>query len=345
MSKKKVAIAMSGGVDSTVAAYLAQRAGYEVYGIYLRMEQDAAADVELLRSCEELGIELLEYDCAANFYEKVLYPSALEYNSGRTPNPCCQCNKVLKFAELLEAADKLGVETVWTGHYVRLICEDGIFRLAKGTDSGKDQSYFLYRLTQKELSRIGFPLGEMSKAEVRQIAADAGLPCAVRKDSQDACFQIAGECCGETLRRRCQLPVKGGWFLHNGKRVGRHNGIHRYTLGQRQGLNVALGVPAYVRSISAETGNIELTTDQNELMSSSFTVKAVSWQSGNGIPAGDLTVRVRYRFPGVGCTLKELPDGRLEVYPDCPQRAVTPGQAAVFYIGEYIAGGGIIENV
>jgi tRNA-specific 2-thiouridylase len=266
------------------------------------------------------------------------------YASGRTPNPCCQCNKELKFAELIKAADELGLKGVFTGHYVNLFCENGIYYLKKGVDAGKDQSYFLYRLTQSELSRAGFPLGQLTKQEVRAIAAEAGLPCAVRKDSQDACFQIPGECCGEMLRRRCGLPLKRGKFIFNGKVVGRHEGIHRYTLGQRQGLNVALGVPAYVKSISAENGNIELTVDQNELLNASFDVRDISWASGS-CPDGNLTVKVRYRSPGVECRIENLDESRVRIYPSQPLRAVTPGQAAVFYDGDLVLGGGTIREV
>ncbi len=344
MSKENIAVAMSGGVDSAVAAYLALQSGYRVTAIHLKMESDAPADPELFKSCDMLGIRLIEHDCAAEFYGRVLYDSALEYASGRTPNPCCNCNKVLKFAELFRAADLAGIRRVFTGHYVRLSCENNIYRLTKGVDLSKDQSYFLYRLTQQELSRCGFPLGNLTKSEVRRIAVQAGLPCAVRKDSQDACFQIPGECCGETLRRRCDLPVKEGRFIYRGKVVGHHQGIHRYTLGQRQGLNVALGVPAYIKSICAVNGDIELTACQDELLSGSFSVKDISWQSGR-MPDGDLTVRVRYRSPGVGCHLEKLSDGMWRVYTAEPQRAVTPGQAAVFYCGDILAGGGVIESV
>ena len=344
MNKERIAVAMSGGVDSTVAAYLAQQQGYQVVGIHLKMEPDSVEDPGLAAACKYLGIELIEHDCAAEFYEKVLKCSALEYDSGRTPNPCCQCNKELKFAELLKAADSLGIEKVWTGHYVIPGFQDGIFYLQKGVDSGKDQSYFLYRLTQKELSRVSFPLGNLNKNEVRRIAQEANLPCAVRKDSQDACFQIPGECCAETLRRRCRLSIRRGYFIHNGKRVGKHEGFHRYTLGQRQGLNVALGVPAYVKSIVPENAEVILTTQPDELLSESFIIKDVSWQSGK-FPESALTVRVRYRSPGVECRIETLSDGRIKVYPASPQRAVTPGQAAVFYAGDILAGGGVIDCV
>lgn len=344
MIKEKIAVAMSGGVDSTVAAYLALKDGYDVIGIHLKMEPDMPDDEELQASCKALGIELIEHDCSGEFFEKVLKASALEYISGRTPNPCCQCNKVLKFAELLKVAGDNGIDKVWTGHYVILESQNGEYYLRKGNDSGKDQSYFLYRLTQEELSHVGFPLGRLTKNEVRAIAAEAGLRCAVRKDSQDACFQVPGECCAETLRRRCDFPVRKGFFIHNGKKVGRHDGFHRYTLGQRQGLNVALGVPAYVKEIVPENGNVILTVDQHELLSSSFTVKDVNWQSGK-FPEMELSVRVRYRSPGVECRIEDLGGNRLKVIPAEAQRAVTPGQAAVFYAGERLIGGGIIENV
>jgi len=345
MSKgEHIVVAMSGGVDSAVAAYLALQAGYRVTGVHLQMQPDQPRDPILYQCCESLGIELVERVCSDEFYERVLLASALEYAAGRTPNPCCLCNMELKFAELLKAADDLGITRVFTGHYVRLECRDGIWQLSRGVDPGKDQSYFLYRLTARELARAGFPLGALLKEEVRKIAADAALPCAVRKDSQDACFQIPGECCGETLRRICCLPVRRGKFIHNGKVVGRHEGIHRYTLGQRQGLNVALGVPAYIQSISADSGDIVLTTDQQDLMSGSFIVRDISWQSGS-VPQQELSVKVRYRSPGCGCKLEFLPGNLVKVVPDQPLRAVTPGQAAVFYAGEVLAGGGVIESV
>ena len=344
MNKKHVAVAMSGGVDSAVAAALALKANFQVTAVHLKMEADQPDDPILRACCEKLGIELVEHDCATEFYEKVLKDSALEYASGRTPNPCCQCNKVLKFAELLKAADALGIREVFTGHYVNLSCENGIYTLRKGADPAKDQSYFLYLLTQEELSRVNFPLGQLTKAQVREIAAAENLPCAVRKDSQDACFQIPGECCGETLRRRCNLTLRKGRFIHNGKVVGKHNGIHRYTLGQRNGLNVALGVPAYIKSIDPVSGNIELTTNQDELMSNSFTVKKLSWQSGS-MPKQELTVRVRYRSAGISCTLEKLDAETYKVTPQSPLRAVTPGQAAVFYAGDILAGGGVIDHV
>ncbi len=346
MSKIPVAVAMSGGVDSAVAAYLAIQQGYEVTGINLRLDNTPEDDT-LDKCCEALGIRLIRWDCRKSFHDRVIHPAAEVYASGRTPNPCCECNKVLKFAELLRAADVNGMAKVFTGHYVSLAQdESGRFILRCGRDRRKDQSYFLFRLTQHELARTGFPLGGMEKSEVRQIADRAGLPCASRPDSQDACFQIPGECCGETLRRRSGLPIRYGRFIYQNKCVGKHQGIHRYTIGQRQGLNVALGVPGYISRIDAESGNIILTTEQRDLMSMAFTVARENWISGMK-PEFDtgLTVRVRYRSPGVACRIEVLDENRLLVIPAEPLRAVTPGQAAVFYSGDVMLGGGEIESV
>ncbi len=342
-NKQTVAVAMSGGVDSGVSAYLALQQGFDVVGIFLKMH-DTPVDPELYSCCSKLGIKLVERDCRELFYDQVLYPSAKEYISGRTPNPCCTCNMLVKFAALLEVADELGIEQIWTGHYAQIsIGKNGEFQLQKGVDSGKDQSYFLYRLTQKELSRIHFPLGKLCKSEVRRIAAEAALPCAVRPESQDACFQIPGECCGETLRRICNFEVKGGKFIHQDKVVGKHNGIHHYTIGQRQGLNVALGVPAYICKISAESGNIELTTNGSDLLSSEFFVRNLNWQSGIPLQKIDnLSVRIRYRSPGQGCTVEKIDEQLWRIKVSEPLRAVTPGQAAVFYAGDLVLGGGVI---
>ena len=344
MSADRVAVAMSGGVDSSVAALLGVRSGFAVTGIHLQLD-DAPPDPALKAVCDRIGIELVQWDCRAAFQERVIVPAATEYAAGRTPNPCCECNKFLKFAELFRCAGTLGIDRVWTGHYVRLETIDGSFRLRRAADAAKDQSYFLYKLGQEELARLGFPLGGMTKPEVRALAAAAELPCAARPDSQDACFQVAGEQCGETLCRRTGIAGRPGRFLYRGGEVGRHDGIHRYTIGQRQGLGVALGVPGYVRRIDPVSGDIELTTDPEELIGRSFAVIRPTWSAG-AFPAGaELTVRVRYRSPGAACRVETEPDGGLRVRPDVPLRAVTPGQAAVFYAGDVLVGGGVIDRV
>jgi len=345
MSCERVAVALSGGVDSTVSALLMQRAGFDVTGINLRMRAGDEPDEALVKFCRDAGIELVIRDCADAFTEKVLLPGAEEYISGRTPNPCCECNKVLKFHELFAAADELGIQTVVTGHYAKLVtADDKSVRLGSAADFRKDQSYFLYRLSIEDLRRVRFPLGDLTKDEVRKIAAEAGLSCASRPDSQDACFQVAGECCGDTLCRLCGLDGRKGKFIFQGRTVGTHQGIQRYTIGQRQGLGVALGVPAYIKSIDSRTGNIGLCTDQDELLCREFTISRAVWQTADGLaPAGKLSVRIRYRSKAVGCTYISGRNGTGRVIPDEPQRAVTPGQSAVFYADGLLAGGGIID--
>lgn len=356
--RPRAVVAMSGGVDSGVAAKLAVDAGYEVFGLTLLLKHpdpefsrgqqcfhpDDARSVE--DAVSRLGIRHAYLDRYPEFRREVLLPAAREYACGRTPNPCCECNPKVKFRTLLEYAGSVGAETIVTGHYASVVERGGGFFLRRGIDRGKDQTYFLCRLGQKELSRLWLPLGDLTKEEVRRIAREAGLYAANKRDSQDGCFQVPGESFGETLRRAAGLERKTGDFLYRGKKVGRHGGIHRYTLGQRKGLDVALGVPGYIRSIDPESGDIELTTDPAELECRSFRLVSESWAAGR-FPAeeaaGELEVQIRYRSRPMRCRLSKRDDGVSEVRLSSPARAVTPGQMAVFYSGDILLGGGAID--
>ncbi len=357
MAKKKILAAMSGGVDSSVAAAVCQNEGYEVVGATLRLKHPDPAfakfqtctsendEQTLAELVKKLDIEHHYLDLYPDFEDLVLEPAWLEYCQGRTPNPCTYCNFFIKFGKLLDFAEEIGAEGIVTGHYAQIINDNGIYKLKRGNDPLKDQSYFLYRLTQKQLAKIRFPIGEMKKTDVRALAREMGLKNSGKKDSQDACFSVEGEVFPETLRRLFNGKAQEGDFIYKDKTVGRHAGLHQYTIGQRKGLGVALGKPGYVQSIDPESGKINLVTDNEELMSQSFGVSNINWQCG--IPPEmphHCQVQVRYRSKPVGGTVEKYDNG-LKVALDKPSRAITTGQAVVFYDEEFLLGGGIIEKI
>ena len=338
-ARGRIVVAMSGGVDSSVAALLLERDGWEVVGATLLLKSDAdAPDPALARFCREHGMVLHAIPAAKAFAERVLRPAAHEYDRGRTPNPCCECNEVLKFASLAELARDLGAEALATGHY----CVADGAALYRGSDRTKDQSYFLYRLKRELLPFLHFPLGGLTKKEVREIARSAGLECAERPDSQDVCFAVPGECCGDTLLRAAGLPPRPGDVVFRGRIVGRHGGIHRCTLGQRGGLGVALGVPAYVKRIDGKSGEVELCTDRAELACRRFRLSRVNWQQHPPAAGSGLEIQIRYRSRPARCRV--FPDsGTCRIETDEPLFAVTPGQAGVIYENDRLVGGGVIE--
>jgi len=341
IKRGRIVVALSGGVDSSTAALLLQRDGWEVVGATLMLKNDAAApDPALERFCAARGIALHAIPAAGAFAEKVLIPAALEYNSGRTPNPCCECNEVLKFAELAKFARDIGADALATGHY----CRTDASGLVRGADRAKDQSYFLYRLRRELLPFLRFPLGNLSKPEVRAIARDAGLECAERPDSQDVCFAVPGECCGDTLLKCAALPPRPGNVIHNGRIVGHHGGIHRCTVGQRGGLGVALGVPAYVKRIDAANAEVELCTDREELARRSFTLSHINWQRELPAAGSELAIQIRYRSRPARCRVFPADDETCRIETEGPLFAVTPGQAGVIYEGDRLVGGGVIET-
>ena len=344
-ASRKIAVAMSGGVDSSAACAMLKAQGYEIIGITLLLkgEADEISRTSISDTVKKLDIEHHYFDCRKDFLKKVIIPSAKEYTCGRTPNPCCLCNPTMKFAALLEYADKLGIERVATGHYAAIKTDGTKTWISKAEDSAKDQSYFLYRLQENVLKRLIFPLADKTKSEIRAIAENAGLKVFDRPDSQDICFAVENECCGETLRRLANLEIKRGSFIYQNKKVGVHQGIHLYTIGQRKGLGVALGVPAYISQIVPETGDIELVTDEKLISVNSFAITDIVWNYPDmpeNIP--DLTVKIRYRTGAKNCTVKRNNDTWIVSSANDVFRAVTPGQSAVFYSGDRMLGGGVI---
>lgn len=336
---------MSGGVDSATACAILQKQNYDITGVTLLLKGDidGISAKSIADTVEKLGITHHYVDCRSDFMQKVITPSALEYSCGRTPNPCCLCNPEMKFAAILSFADLLGIDKVATGHYAAIKEQDGCYFLERGEDIQKDQSYFLYRLPSEVLKRLVFPLASKTKSQIRELAEETGLLVFDRPDSQDVCFAVENECCGETLRRLAGLEIKRGNFIYQNKVVGKHNGIHLYTIGQRKGLGVALGVPAYISKIDPVTADIELVTDENYLKLSSFEVKDIVWN----YPAAPeelsgISVKIRYRTQARECNIIRKENSWVVSASDGVFRAVTPGQSAVFYLGSRLLGGGII---
>jgi len=358
-ASQHVIVGLSGGVDSSVAALLLQQQGYQVEGMFMKnWEEDdseeycsATEDLADARSVSEsLGLALHTVNFSAEYWDRVFSHFLKEYEAGRTPNPDILCNREIKFKAFLDRAIDIGADFIATGHYARVDCVDGFYRLLKGRDAGKDQSYFLYTLGQHQLSRSLFPVGELEKNEVRHIAEEHHLVTYDKKDSTGICF-IGERDFREFLSR--YLPAQPGEIqTPEGQVIGHHSGLMYYTLGQRQGLGIG-GVPGasdepwYVVSKDMENNILLAAQGHNHplLFSQSLQASQLSWVDGTG-PAAPYHCRAktRYRQSDQACTITQLENGQCEVVFDEPQRAVTPGQSVVFYDDEVCLGGGVIEN-
>ncbi len=353
---ERIAIAMSGGVDSSVAAAMLAQAGHSLIGVTLKLQE--CHDAHGSKSCcgvdgitrarevaGSLGFPHYVLDCVKDFEQLVLFPAWQEYASGRTPSPCLHCNERVKFGLLLDWAARLGIPRVATGHYARLEkSETGKTVLLRGRDANKDQSYFLAGLSLDQLDRAVFPVGHLRKPEVREAAKSLGLPTAETPESQDACLVAPGESYSEMLRKHFDAPVRAGQIVDGtGQVVGQHGGIHVFTIGQRKGLPGGAAARRWVKAISPETGQVTVTSDVCELVDSEFVVKQVNWLAGD-LPVEPLacSVQVRYRHASEPATITTQPDGTLRVTLKEPVKAITPGQAAVFYDGERTLGRGWI---
>ena len=357
----RVVVGMSGGVDSSVTALLLKQQGYDVIGIFMKnwddtdelghcTAEDDAEDVR--RVCEKIGIPYYTVNFEKEYFDKVFSYFLDEYKRGRTPNPDVMCNREIKFGEFLNKALDLGADYVATGHYARVTEEDGAFKLLRGVDTNKDQTYFLNALNPYQLSKTMFPIGHLPKPEVRRIAEEAGLATARKKDSTGVCF------IGERNFREFlsgYLPAKSGEMIDiaTGESKGRHDGLMYYTLGQRQGLGIGgsgNGEPWFVADKDLERNILYVVQGDKHpsLYSTALVASGVTFASGRDeLADGPLqcTAKFRYRQPDQGVTLTRLEDGSVHVAFDELQKAITPGQAVVFYAGDVCLGGGTIETV
>ncbi|MEN8142300.1 MAG: tRNA 2-thiouridine(34) synthase MnmA [Thermodesulfobacteriota bacterium] len=347
MTSKKVAVAMSGGVDSSVTAALLKKQGFAVEGVFMALAQpDIDRQIARVKAmAERLGVELTVIDLQEPFSEKILGYFRDSYFEGLTPNPCVVCNREVKFGLLMDRALAGGADFMATGHYVRTSRsdDDGLYHLYKGSDPAKDQSYFLCRLTQKQLSRVIFPLGEYKKEEVYGLAVKMGLEFTRSEESQDVCF-LKDQNVGDFLAGQ-EAPVSspGPVVTAAGRQVGTHPGIHHFTIGQRRGLGIPDATPWYVIGLDSAENRV-IVGKKEELFKSSLRVSEVNWLAGAspGLPL-ELEVKIRYRHPPQAARVEAAGGGAVDVFFAEPQRAITAGQFAAFYRGDELLGGGPIE--
>jgi len=349
---------MSGGVDSSAAAALLLEQGYDVVGITLKLwPQDCVSRAED-KCCgpqavmdarsvsHKLGIPYYLVDEAEDFQKQVINYFAEEYKAGRTPNPCVMCNEKLKFGTLINRARQLGAEYVATGHFARIEKqpETGRYLLKRGKDSKKDQSYFLFSLRQEQLARSIFPLGELTKNDTREIARESHLKTADKEESMEICF-VPDKDYGKFLQQAKLVQKHEGEVVDlHGRVLGRHDGIEFYTIGQRKGLGISSPKPLYVVELDAASNRV-IVGDESQLDRDEFRVERCNWIAFEQPPESfDATVKIRYNHPGARATVRPQADGSAKIKLKDPQRAITPGQACVFYGDDLVIGGGWIRR-
>jgi tRNA-uridine 2-sulfurtransferase len=344
----KIVVGLSGGVDSSVAAAALHRQGYDVVGLTLWLMKGkgqccSEGMVDAARLCEELNIPHHIVDSREVFQKYIVDYLVEGYGAGITPLPCSQCNKTVKFTPMLRyAQDELGIDQIATGHYARITCDSDRYQLRRALDTTKDQSYFLYDLSQEVLAHVVFPLGDQTKTQTRQMAAEFGLHTAEKPESQDLCL-IEAHGSMQTFLDKYLAPKAGEIVDPTGKVLGQHEGIHHYTIGQRKGIGIAAAHPLYVIAIDAGKNQV-MVGDRTFAQNPDCTVNQINWvsiaQPSTPIQA---EVQIRYRSPAVSATIIPLADNRAKIVFDEPQFSVTPGQAAVWYSGDILLGGGLIE--
>lgn len=357
--KKKVAVGMSGGVDSSVAAYLLKEQGFDVIGVTMQIWQDeeslamaenggccglSAVD-DARRVADRLDIPYYVLNFKREFKDKVIDYFIDEYIHARTPNPCIACNRYVKWEALLNRAVELGCDYIATGHYAR-VCrlDNGRFALQKSAATRKDQTYALYNLTQEQLSRTLMPVGEYDKEQIRKMAEEIGLSVAGKPDSQEICFIPDNDYASYIEKETGQTFLEGNFVDAGGRVLGKHKGIIHYTVGQRKGLGLSLGAPAFVTELRPETNEVVIGTNE-DTFHDRLLADQVNWMS---IPElqGErrVTAKIRYSHQGAPCIIRMTGEDEVECRFDEPVRAITPGQAVVFYDGDIVVGGGTIRS-
>ena len=355
----KVVVGMSGGVDSSVAAWLLQQQGHEVMGITMQLWQDEDAQEaaenggccglkaveDARRVAWQLGIPYYVMNFKEEFKSSVMDYFAEEYIKGRTPNPCIACNRYVKWEALLKRSLGVGAEYIATGHYAQVErLENGRFALKSSVTAAKDQTYALYNLTQEQLSRTLMPVGDYTKKEIRQIAEEKGLCVAHKKDSMEICFIPDQDYAGFIRRQAGYEPKLGNFVDLDGNVIGRHKGIIHYTVGQRKGLNLSMGKPVFVVEIRPESNEVVI-GNGNDVFTDILICDKLNWMAIDGLHGEErqMKVKIRYSHKGAPAVIREIGRDRVECRFLEPVRAVTPGQAAVFYDGGYVMGGGTIQ--
>lgn len=345
---KKVLLGMSGGVDSSVAALLLKKEGYEVIGATMQLHEYCNND-DLVRDAQavarKIGIEHFVFNMKEEFNKYVIDYFVQEYEEGRTPNPCIACNKYLKFGAMVEKAKEMKIPYIATGHYAIVEKKTGEFFLKKAKDATKDQSYVLYNLTQQLLSQTLFPLGEYSKKEIRKIAKSSNLEIENKSESQEICF-IPDNNHFRFLKENAPKTINKGEIIDtDGNSLGYHEGTAKYTIGQRRGLGISSKTPLFVVDIVEESNQIVLGSN-DDLFSNELLASNCNWISGD-LPKGEIKAKakIRYKAQESEATLYPLAEGKIKVVFSTPQRAITKGQSIVFYDKEYVLGGGIIAEV
>lgn len=357
--KEKVVVGMSGGVDSSVAAYLLKEQGYDVIGVTMQIWQDEdvfkqaeeggccglSAVEDARRVAAVLGIPYYVMNFKADFQEKVIDYFVSEYERAYTPNPCIACNRYVKWESLLHRSMEIGADYIATGHYARIMqLPNGRYSIRNSVTAAKDQTYALYNLTQEQLRRTLMPVGDYEKSEIRNIAEKIGLPVASKSDSQDICFVPDHDYASFIKNETGKTYAPGNFVDEQGNILGQHKGLIHYTIGQRKGLGITAATPLFVKELRPETNEVVICKNE-ELFTDTCILSNVNYMAEAQIPEGTRAIgKVRYSHAGAPCTLYPMENGMLRCVFDEPQRAMTPGQAGVFYQEDHVLCGGTIER-